>query len=179
MGVFPRRRSNGALDDGFTLIELLIVVAMVSILAALSTAGLLRSRNTANEVSAIASLKASVIAQKAYAASCGVGGYASDYVVLGTPPGGSEGFISSDLGSSVTPVKSGFQYSMVSGAGSGAGPNDCLGRPTITAYYASAVPLSVNTGARAFAVNRSAMVWQRVGLLAPTEPFGAPATPIQ
>jgi prepilin-type N-terminal cleavage/methylation domain-containing protein len=166
-------------DTGFTLIELLVVVAIVSILAALGTAGLLRSRNTANEVSAIASLKTTVNAQKAYAASCGAGGYAASFVVLGTPPGGGDAYISSDLGSVLAPVKNGFQYALGAGAGSAAGPNDCLGTATITAYYGSASPLSWSTGSRAFAVNRLALIWQAAGLAAPAEPFGAPATPIQ
>lgn len=166
-------------DSGFTLIELLIVVAIVSIVAAIATAGLLRSRATANEVSAIASLKSTVVAQKAYAASCGSGAYASSYVVLGTPPGVGDAFISQDLGSAVNPIKDGFQYVLGVGAGSVPGPTDCTGTPTITAYYASASPLSPTMGSRAFAVNRNALIWQRLGPLAPTEPFGPPATPIQ
>ena len=166
-------------DNGFTLIELLIVVAIISILAGLATAGLLRSRMTANETSAIASLRVVATSQKLYATSCGGGAYATTFIVLGTPPGGGQAFISPDLGSAMNPIKSGYNFKLAAGAGSGPGPMDCFGQPTNSAYYASATPLATNTGSRAFAVNANSALWQMMGAVAPTEPFGAPATPIR
>ena len=85
-------------DHGFTLIELLIVVAIIAILTALATAGLMRSRSAANESSAIASIRVTSSSQKAYAVSCGSGAYATSYTVLGTAVGGTSSYISSDLG---------------------------------------------------------------------------------
>ncbi len=168
-------------DRGFTLIELLIVVAIIAIIAAIAVPGLLRARMTGNETSAIASLKVTTSSQVAYSSACGNGGYAPTFVVLGTAPAaGSEGFISADLGTVVTPQKSGYTFTMAGGAGSGAGPNDCNGTATVTSYYATAVPLSLNTtGTRSFAVNTGNTIWQIAGATAPAEPFAAPATPIQ
>jgi type IV pilus assembly protein PilA len=169
-------------EQGFTLIELLIVVAIIAIIAAIAVPGLLRARMTGNETSAIASLKVTTSSQVAYTASCGNGGYAATFVILGTPiVAGSEAFISADLGSSATPQKSGYNFTLTAGAAA-AGPNDCLARATNAGYYATAAPQTFGTtGTRSFAVNAGNTIWQSTVAAVPTEPFTASATvsPVQ
>jgi type IV pilus assembly protein PilA len=169
-------------DQGFTLIELLIVVAIIAVIAAIAVPGLLRARMTGNETSAIASLKVTTSSQVAYSASCGNGGYAATFVVLGTPiMAGSEPFISADLGASASPLRSGYTFTMNAGVAA-SGPNDCLARTTNSGYYATATPQAFgSTGTRVFAVDAGNTVWQSTTAAAPAEPFTVSATvsPVQ
>ncbi len=165
-------------DDGFTLIELLIVVAIIAIITAFATSSLIRSRAAANEASAIATIRVTFSAQKAYALSCGFGAYATGYTVLGAAIGSSPPYVQADL-AVASPVKAGYTFTLVPGAGSIAGPTDCAGRPTITAFYGSGTPISVWNGARSFATNGNGTIWILNGSTAPTEPFGPPARTLQ
>jgi type IV pilus assembly protein PilA len=164
--------------NGFTLIELLIVVGILGIIIGVVVPGLIHARNLGRETSAIASLRALNDAQAAYASSCGADAYAIQLPTLGvSPPGSITGFLSPDLATSESPVKSGYQYKLAEGMGGAPGPTDCNGTPTHTTYYASATPSNVELVAlRGFATSQERDIWQDTSGEAPTEPFSPSST---
>ncbi len=166
--------------SGFTVVEALILTAIVGIIVAVAVPGLWRARLANNESTAVASLRAIVRAQIAYASVCGDNRYAATFAALSVPPrGGTQPFLDPEL-ADTTRVHDGYRLALGKGDGAAIGGPDCNGTPTYTAYYATAVPESFgSTGKRSFAVNTGGTIWQTPAAAAPPEPFAAPATPIQ
>ena len=70
-------------QQGFSLIELLIVVSIILIIAAIAIPGLMKARISANQASAVESMRTIMTANSAYQTS--FGGYAPSIVALGGP----------------------------------------------------------------------------------------------
>jgi len=150
-------------DRGFTLIELLIVVAIIGVIAAVAVPGLLRSKQSANEASAVKSMRVIHEAQEIFSGSCGNHFYSPSLSNLGTPPPGGTPFISPDLSEGDTVVKSGYTVTMGSSGGAVAGaPASCNGLAAgsvVSGFFGTATPLP-NGGVISFGVNTRGTVYQ-------------------
>jgi len=112
---------------GFTLIELLIVVAIILIIAAIAIPSLIQSRMTANEASAVQTLRDINTAESVYSIQFGTG-FSPDLKSLG----GTSGIPSSSSALlipdpvAVTGVKDGFQftYAVTGNTGPGGSPSN-------------------------------------------------------
>ena len=134
-------------QQGFSLIELLVVVAIILIIAAMAIPNFLKSKISANEASAVSSLRTIGTAQTTYALTYPTIGYADELTKLAFPPAGTApnpnaaGLLDWILGCSTQPCeKSGYRFSI----------NNPIGSP-INGYSLNAVPANPGqTGVRGF-----------------------------
>jgi prepilin-type N-terminal cleavage/methylation domain-containing protein len=150
--------------EGFTLIELLLVVVIVGLLAAIAIPGMLRARMSANETSAIGSLRVINTAQQDFAQFCN--GYADALPDLGLRPGGQHPYLSPDMTSGAEVGKSGYLTTLVGGMNGDAiadGQTNalCAGVGVTAGYYATAVAVTWGfSGMRAFATDEAGAIFQ-------------------
>jgi type IV pilus assembly protein PilA len=138
-------------NRGFSLIELLIVVAIILIIAAIAIPNLLRSRISANEASAVGSLRTLNTAEITYNTSYPSTGFTCSLPALGPISGSSAtsaaaGLVDANLASG---IKSGYSFAL-SGCGS---------TTPIPTYQSTGTPVSPGTtGQRYFCSDASGVI---------------------
>lgn len=140
---------------GFSLIELLTVVAIVGIISAIAIPNFFSSRRSANEASAVSTMRVLFSAQSTYRATSGSGSY-GDFTSLQA-----SGLIDSVVGASDTTAKSGYLFT-----------TDQISGPSYPAFDATAEPTTATgllaTGTRSYFVNETGVLHFVVSGTAPT-----------
>ena len=137
----------GRKQKGFSLIELLIVTAIILVIAAVAIPNLLRSRLSANEASAVASMRTAITAEIIYSSTYTIGfsnnlislsdgGTPANCIPPAVPTASAACLIDPNLAGG---MKSGYVFTYATGGGS-----------TNSTYTLHGDPLSVGTGQRHF-----------------------------
>ncbi len=129
---------------GFTLVEIMIVVAIISLLAAIAIPNLLRARHNANEAAAIGALRTISTACESFRSTQTPTAYPANLAALGTAtPSYIDNALSVAIAAAST--KQGYFYTYT--------------RPNVNQYTCTASPgLSGTTGTRIFFVNETGVI---------------------
>ena len=158
-------------EKGFSLIELLIVVAIILIIAAIAIPNLLRAKISANESSAVGSIRNIVTGETSFSASYPQYGFAPTLDLLGPGAGNlscpaagpsptvGACLLDSALAGAATSTKSGYSFEAV---GTPPGITDPVtGIVMHSQFTASASPATYNkTGVRAFCAGEDGVLRQ-------------------
>ena len=142
---------------GFSLIELLIVVGVILVITAIAIPSLMRSKASANEASAVATLRSVNAACNTYSSTYNIG-YPLTLLYLG--PGSPTSSTAAGIVDSVVAggIKSGYTFTYISGAPSSG---------QIRTYTVSASPtVPGNTGQRYFYTDQTGVIRQNLGTVA-------------
>lgn len=139
---------------GFSLIELLMVVAIILIIAAIAIPNLMSSRESANEASAVGTLRTLNMAIAAYKSGCSDIGFPATLVDLGpSAAGGCVGGANlvDDIIGVAAPQKSGYNFTYATPGTTGGAAG--------TSYDLHADPMTRgNTGQRSFYSSESGVI---------------------
>lgn len=185
LAVLPKSVSRARNQRGFTLIDILFVVGLLGVLCTLAIPGITRARGSAQASSALATLRVINSAQLSFAIGCGLGFYAPDLPSLGmAPPASPEGFLTSEMSSAITVVRSGYSFT-VGGTPLAGAPASCNGiaaGQTATGYVAIADPLDPAAVPRFFGTNGDGVIYEHTATLNGVMPEGgtpAAGAPVQ
>jgi type II secretory pathway pseudopilin PulG len=139
----------------------LIVVAIILVIAAIAIPNLMKARMTANEASAVESIRTITTAENAYAATCPSIGFSASLTELNTGaicPGG-QNILDNILGGADPSFKSGYQFTYTFVTVSGMN----------TAFTVTGVPVTVGvTGQRGFFSDQTDVIRYSMNGSAPT-----------
>ena len=158
---------------------MLFVIALIGLLSALALPSLTRARSAAQSAAAVGTIRTIGSAQLTFAITCGLGFYAPDLPTLGvSPPASSNSFLSDDLASATTVIKSGYSFTVGATPLPGA-PASCNGLGAGAAapgYVVLGDTLDPSFVPRFFASNADGVIYEHDATLNGIMPeFGSPA----